>query len=80
MLGRSLAGLTLLALFTVPLAAAQDEYNDEIRALLDEGIKLYKQGKVEEAYGKFETPSRRSPRANWSTRSWKESAGMSSLA
>jgi len=61
MLRRSPLFAAALALLLVPLASAQDEHNDEIRALLDEGIKLYKQGKFPEAYSKFETAFQKKP-------------------
>jgi len=61
MLGRSLLGFAVIALLAAPLASGQDDYNDEIRKLLDEGTQLYKQGKYAEAYGKFEQAFQKKP-------------------
>ncbi len=61
MVARSLLVLAALALLFGSAAQAQDEFNDEIRKLLDEGVKLYKQGKYPEAYDKFETAFQKKP-------------------
>lgn len=54
----SLLGAMLLALS--PLAA-QEEYNDDIRSLLHEGVSLYKRGQHAEAYSKFEEAFQKKP-------------------
>jgi HEAT repeat protein len=48
---------------SVPFAAAQgaDEYKDEIRKLLKEGVDLYRQGKYKEAHSKLEEAFQKKP-------------------
>lgn len=50
---KRLIGILVVGAVFVP-AAAQDDFNDEIRKLLDEGITLYKKGTAAEAEGKKE--------------------------
>ena len=41
-------------LFAGPVNAQDESYQDQIRTLLDDGISLYKRGKFQESYSKFE--------------------------
>ena len=54
---KQLAGALFAVLFVLQAgmpAMAQDDFKDEIRELLDDGIRLYNRGKYDEAYTKFE--------------------------
>jgi HEAT repeat protein len=47
--------VSVLALVSLaPAAAAQEEFDQEVRTLLDAGLKAYQQGKFDEAYAKFQ--------------------------
>ncbi len=61
MLGRSIALVAVASFLALPFAAAQDEFKDDIRKLLNEGIELYKQGKYKEAHAKLEEAFQKKP-------------------
>ena len=46
--------VSLAAALALPAAAQDESFGDQIRRLLDEGTRLYKQGKFDEAASKFE--------------------------
>lgn len=56
---KRVVGLLLLA--TLASAFAQDDPHDPTRDLLDEGVKLYKQGKLDQAYAAFEKAMQQKP-------------------
>ena len=60
MLGRLLLGSLVLAFLAAPYAGAQDG-GDEIRKILSDATELYKQGKLPEAYSKFEEALQKQP-------------------
>lgn len=60
MLGRLLVGSLVLAFLAAPYAGAQDG-GDEIRKILADATELYKQGKLPEAYSKFEEALQKQP-------------------
>ncbi len=61
MFGRSLLAVFVLALLASPFASSQEEFRDDIRRLLNDGVDLYKRGKYAEAYGKFEEAFQKQP-------------------
>lgn len=61
MLGRLLLGTLAAALLAAPFAGAQEEFKDDVRKLLNDGMALYKQGKYKEAASKFEEAFQKQP-------------------
>ncbi len=63
MFGRSVALVGVAFLLALPAVRAQgqEEFKDEIRKLLNEGIDLYKQGKYKEAHAKLEEAFQKKP-------------------
>jgi HEAT repeat protein len=61
MLRRATVLVALATAIALPLGYAQDEFKDEIRKLLNDGIDLYKRGKYAEAHAKFEEALQKKP-------------------
>lgn len=60
-MGRLLLGAVTFALLATPFATGQEEFRDDIRRLLNDGVDLYKRGKYGEAYAKFEEAFQKQP-------------------
>src|SRR6266850_8114486 len=61
MLGRLLIGSLAAALLACPFAGAQEEFKDDVRKILNDGMDLYKRGKYAEAASKFEEAFQKQP-------------------